>query len=396
VMSLGHCHPRLVAALRRQAELLTYTYRFSFANEPMTDLASLLREIAPMERAWAFFNSSGSESVESAIHLAILYWQLHGKPAKVDLISRYPSFHGSTLGALGLSGSLWRRAFETLIAQSALAQAPGADIRARRTPAAESAFALGELEAAILARGPERVAAVFIEPITAASGGALVPPDGYMEGVRALCDRHELLMICDETVTGLGRTGAWWGSDHWPARPDVATFAKGVTSGITPFSGMLVAGHVADVFERSAEGFPWGHTFSGNPLGCAVAAEAIRTIREEGLIEASATLGTRLRRGLERIAEASPHVGQVRGRGLLQALELVVDRASLEPLAGASYRLAALARERGLMVYASPAPLRERVIEAVLLAPPLVISEAEVDEVLARLADAVAALDAAS
>jgi len=392
VTSLGHCHPRLVETLRRQAGELTFTYRFSFSNEPMLELAELLREVAPMPGAWAFFNSSGSESVESAIHLAVLYWQHLGKPSKVGLVSRYPSFHGSTLGALGISGSLWRRAFELILEQAPVVPAPAADIRARRSPAEDLAFGLGALEDAIGSRGADTLAAVFLEPITGASGGAIVPPDGYLEGVRELCDRNELLLICDETITGFGRTGRFWASEHWGVAPDVVTFAKGVTSGVTPFSGMLVARDVADVFQGSADGFPWGHTFSGNPLGCAVAAEVVRTIREEGLVERSAVLGARLRRGLERIAAASPHVGAVRGRGLLQALELVRDRETLEPLEGGSYRLAALARERRLMIYACPAPLGRRVIEAVMLAPPLVISEDEVDVVLDRLADAVAAL----
>jgi len=280
VMSLGHCHPRLVETVRRQAAELSFTYRFSFSNEPMIELAGLLREVAPMERAWGFFNSSGSESVESAIHLAVLYWQHLGKPSKIELISRYPSYHGSTLGALGLSGSRWRQAFELILEKNAIAQAPGADIRARRGEADELAFGLEQVEEAIVSRGADHVAAVFLEPISGASAAAVVPPDGYLEGVRELCDRYGVLMICDETVTAFGRTGTWFAVDHWNVQPDIVTFAKGISSGMTPMSGMAVAGRVADVFASVPEGFPWGHTFSGNPLGCAVACEVIRTIRE--------------------------------------------------------------------------------------------------------------------
>jgi adenosylmethionine-8-amino-7-oxononanoate aminotransferase len=198
-------------------------------------------------------------------------------------------------------------------------------------------------------------------------------------------------MICDETITGFGRTGSWWGSNHWSAEPDIVTFAKGVTSGVTPFSGMAVTGDVADVFMAAPDGFPWGHTFSGNPLGCAIAAESIRTIRDDELVARARVLGDRLRAGLDAIAASSPHVGQVRGRGLLQALELVTDRNSLEPLAGASVRLSALAQARGLMIYACPTPLGRRVIEAVMLAPPLIVDARDVDEILERLGDAVRA-----
>jgi adenosylmethionine-8-amino-7-oxononanoate aminotransferase len=394
VMSLGHCHPRLVEAAKRQLDQLTFSYRFSFSNQPMADLSELIREIAPMEDASAFFNSSGSESIESAIHMAILYWRYLGKPGKVELISRYPSYHGSTLGALGLSSSRWSKPFELLLEKNAVAQVAGADIRARRSDEAECRFGLDQIEAAIASRGPERVAAVFLEPISGASAAAVVPPDGYIDGVRELCNRYGVLMICDETITGFGRTGEWWASSHWRGRPDIVTFAKGVTSGITPFSGMAVGGNVAEVFLARPEGFPWGHTFSGNPLGCAVAAEAIRTIRDEDLVTRGRTLGQRLRAGMDEIAAASQHIGQVRGMGLLQGMELVTDRDSLEPLAGASDRLAAFAKDRGMMIYSCPTPLGRRVIEAIMLAPPLIVDEADIDEILERLADSVRELDA--
>ncbi|MFL6288721.1 MAG: aspartate aminotransferase family protein [Actinomycetes bacterium] len=393
VMSLGHCHPRLVKAAQQQLEKLTFTYRFSFSNEPMIELAALIREIAPMERGWAFFNSSGSESIESAIHLALLYWQHVGKPNKTQLISRFPSFHGSTLGALGLSGSRWREGFDHVLEDNPVAQAPNADIRSGRTSEEEVTFGLKEIEDALLRRGPENVAALFLEPITGASTAAVVPPDGYLEGVRALCNQYEVLMICDETVTSFGRTGKWWAVDHWNVQPDIATFAKGVTSGVTPFSGLAMTGAIADVFSAAPEGFPYGHTYSGNPIGCAVAAEVIRTIQDDDLLSNSQQMGKRLRQGLDVIAERSPHIGQVRGRGLLQGLELVRDTETLAPLSGGSYMLQKLALERQMMIYSCPTPLSDLVIEAVMLAPPLTIDEHDVDEILNRLSDSVDQLD---
>ncbi|MFZ0323956.1 MAG: aspartate aminotransferase family protein [Actinomycetes bacterium] len=384
VTTLGHRHPRLVEAAHRQLDQLSFTYRFSFSNEPMLDLASLIREIAPMDNAWAFFNSSGSESIESAIHLALLYWQHLGQPLKTQVIGRYPSFHGSTFAALGLSGSKWRQSFESVLDDNAVAQAPCADIRSGRNDEEELSFGLAEIERAITGRGAERVAAVFLEPITGASAAAVVPPDGYLAGVKALCERHDVLLICDETITGFGRTGRWWAVDHWAVAPDLLTFAKGVTSGITPFSGLVVSQRLADVFNTSAQGFPYGHTFSGNPLGCAVAAETIRVIRDESLLDHGSLMGARLRAGLDELAATNSVVGQVRGKGLLQGVELVRDPDTREPLAGASARLTALALERGLLVYACPTPLGDRVVEAVLLAPPLVVTEDDIDEILGR------------
>ena len=389
VMSVGHCHPRLVEVLQRQAEQLTFTYRFSFSNEPMLELADLLRGVSPLPDSWAFFNSSGSESVESAINLACLYHRELGQPGRTGLVSRTPSYHGSTVGALGLSGTARRDDYEALLADCATAPTPGADIRARRTPAEECAHALAGLEAAILERGPETLGAVFLEPITGASGAALTPPDGYLQGVRALCDRHGLLMICDETITGFGRTGTWFGVEQWGVQPDVITFAKGVTSGMVPFSGLLAAGPVADVLMARPDGFPVGHTFSGYPLGCAVGAEMIRVIEDEGLLANAEAMGARLRVGVERIAAASPHVGDVRGRGLLVGIELVEDRDGLAPRAGATTRVVTAARERQLMIYGCATRTAAHVMEAVMLAPPLNVTEADVDLILERLEGAI-------
>ena len=390
VMSLGHCHPRLVEVVQRQVAELSFTYRFSFRNGPMLELAQELRGISPLADTWCFFNSSGSESVESAIQLALRYWQLRGHAGKTDLISRWPSFHGSTLGALSLSGSKWRAFYEPILAKHPVAPVPNADIRRRRPPAEEAAWAAGELEDEIMRRGAQSVAAFVIEPVTGASGAAIAPPPGYMAEVREICDRHDLLLVFDETITAFGRTGEWFAADHWPeARPDIITFAKGVTSGIVPFSGVLVSGPVAELFEQSPQGFPYGHTFSGYPLGCAVAAEAIRVIRDEDLVAESRRKGALLRAGLDGLE--SQRIGDVRGLGLLQGLELVTDRETLAPPPGAASRLVAACRERGLMIYSCPTPMGATTLEAVMLAPPLTITDAELDEVVAILGDALAA-----
>ena len=392
VMSLGHCHPRLVEVVQRQVAELSFTYRFSFRNGPMLELAQELRSISPLPDTWCFFNSSGSESVESAIQLALRYWQLRGHSGqdRPDLtLAVLPRLDARGALALGLQVALLLRADP---GQAPVAPVPNADIRRRRPPAEEAAWAAGELEDEIMRRGAQNVAAVVIEPVTGASGAAIAPPPGYMAQVRSICDRHELLLVFDETITAFGRTGEWFAADHWPeARPDIITFAKGVTSGIVPFSGVLVSGPVAELFEQSPQGFPYGHTFSGYPLGCAVAAEAIRVIRDEDLVAESRRKGALLRAGLDALAAASPRIGDVRGLGLLQGLELVTDRETLAPPPGAASRLVAACRERGLMIYSCPTPMGATTLEAVMLAPPLTIADAELDEVVAILGDAIAA-----
>ncbi|MDX6599797.1 MAG: hypothetical protein QOE87_3684, partial [Gaiellales bacterium] len=384
--------PRLVEVVQRQVAELSFTYRFSFRNGPMLELAEELRSVSPLADTWSFFNSSGSESVESAIQLALRYWQLRGKPGKTDLISRWPSFHGSTMGALSLSGSKWRGFYESVLAKHPVAPVPNADIRRRRPPAEESAWAARELEDAIARRGAQNVAAVVIEPVTGASGAAIAPPPGYIAELRRICDRNDVLLVFDETITAFGRTGEWFAACHWPdSVPDIITFAKGVTSGIVPFSGVLVSGAVAELLEQSPEGFPYGHTFSGYPLGCAVAAEAIRVIRDEDLVAESRRKGALLRQSLDTLAASAPQIGDVRGLGLLQGLELVADRETLAPSPGAAARLVKACRERGLMIYSCPTPLGASTIEAVMLAPPLTISDAELDEIVAILGDALTA-----
>ena len=305
VMSLGHCHPRLVEVVQRQVAELSFTYRFSFRNGPMLELAEELREHLAARRHLVLLQllRLGVRRVGDPARAALLA-AARASPGKTDLISRWPSFHGSTLGALSLSGSSWRGFYEPILAKHPVAPVPNADIRRRREPAAEERRGRSaSSRTRSRARGAQNVAAVVIEPVTGASGAAIAPPTGYIAELRRVCDRHDVLLVFDETITAFGRTGEWFAACHWPeATPDIITFAKGVTSGIVPFSGVLVSGAVAELFEQSPEGFPYGHTFSGYPLGCAVAAEAIRVIRDEDLVAESRRKGELLRARLDPLA----------------------------------------------------------------------------------------------
>jgi adenosylmethionine-8-amino-7-oxononanoate aminotransferase len=375
VMLLGHCHPRVVEALRAQAGDLTFTYRFSFRNEPMLDLAERIAARAPGDLEWCFFNSSGSEANESALHLAVLYWELLGRAGKVEFLSRVTSYHGSTMGALSLSGSRWRAPFELLLRKYAVV--PNSDT------AAEGAAAL---EAAILSRGAEHVAAFVVEPVTGSSGAAVPLPDGYLEAVREVCDRHEVLLIADEVITAFGRTGRWFAVEHWNALPDVITFGKGIGGGIVPLSGMVASRRLREVVESSPSGFSYGHTFSGNPLGCAVGSAVIDTIEEDGLVEAAEVRGARLRDRLEELRGRHAVMHALRGRGLLQGIELRAPDGSRFPAAaGVSGRVSAAAKQEGLMIYSCPTPVGTEQMDALMLAPPLILTDDEVDEIASRL-----------
>lgn len=374
-MPLGHCHPRLVETLRAQAGELAFTYRFSFRNQPMLDLAERVARVAPGDLEWCFFNSSGSEANESAIHLAVLYWELRGRAGKVEFLSRVTSFHGSTMGALSLSGSRWRAPFELLLRKYAVV--PNSET------AEEGAAAL---EAAILSRGADHVAAFVVEPVTGSSGAAMTLPDGYLQAVREVCDRHDVLLIADEVITAFGRTGRWFAVEHDGAVPDVITFGKGIGGGMIPLSGMVASRSIREVVEGAPNGFSYGHTFSGNPLGCAVGAAVIDVIEEEGLVEGAEARGARLRERLEELESRHPIVHSLRGRGLLQGIELRSPGGErFAASAGMCGRVAAEAKANGLMIYSCPTPIGIEQMDALMLAPPLVISDAEIDETAARL-----------
>jgi len=306
------------------------------------------------------------------------------KPAKIEFLSRVTSYHGSTLGALSLSGSRWRAPFESLLHKYAA------------VPNAETAEqGAAELEAAILSRGADHVAAFIVEPVTGSSGAAVDLPEGYLRAVREACDRHQVLLVADEVITGFGRTGRWFGVDHHGAVPDVITFGKGIGGGAVPLSGMVASRRIREVVGNAPNGFSYGHTFSGYPLGCAVGCAVIDTIEQDGLVAEAARKGDVLRAGLEQIAQRHPMMHALRGRGLLQGIELRHPQtgerfAASERISG---RVAAAAREHGVMIYSCPTPVLNQHMDAVMVAPPLIISDAELDEALAGVDAALAAVE---
>ncbi|HWG98140.1 MAG TPA: aspartate aminotransferase family protein [Pilimelia sp.] len=384
--NLGHAHPRLVAAIREQAERLC-TVAPQFANATRGELARLIVQRAPAGMRKVFFTNGGAEANEHAVRMARLHTGRH------KVLAMYRSYHGATNGSITLTGDPRRWANEPGMPGVVHFHGPypyrspfhSAD------PAQEAERALAHLADTFMLEGPHTVAAVLVETIVG-TNGVLVPPDGYLAGVRELCDRHGALLICDEVMVGFGRVGEWFAVNPTGVRPDLITFAKGVNSGYVPLGGVVISAEVADTFTDRV--YPGGLTYSGHPLACAAGVASIRVIEDDGILERVRRLGDRVvGPRLRELAARHPSVGDVRGRGLFWAVELVRDRATRQPLvpfnaAGAAAepvaRVVAACKERGVWPFAH--------MNRIHLAPPLVISE---EELRAGLDAVDAALDVA-
>ncbi|MDF9875741.1 aspartate aminotransferase family protein [Cellulosimicrobium cellulans] len=335
-LNLGHQHPRLVAALQAQAGRLA-TVGPTFANDVRGELARLVAERAPGartggatgdERRWrVFFTNGGADAVENAVRLA----RLHTGRAKV--LSAYRSYHGNTTTAISLTGDPRRWPNEVspdphvrhFLGPYAYRSAFGA-----HDDAEEGMRALDHLREVVQLEGPGTIAAILLETIVG-TNGVLIPPDGYLAGVRTLCDEHGILLVTDEVMVGFGRVGEWFAVDRWGVVPDLVTFAKGVNSGYVPLGGVVIGEHVARTFDDRV--FPGGLTYSGHPLACAVGVETVRTFEDDRILERVRTLGADvIGPRLREIAARHPSVGEVRGLGFFWAVELVRDQETREPL----------------------------------------------------------------
>ncbi len=324
-MNIGHQHPKLVAAIKEQADKLC-TVAPIFANDARSEAARLIAELAPGDLALVFFTNGGAEATENAVRLA----RLHTGRTKV--LTTYRSYHVATNGAITLTGDPRRWPSEPGMPgvvkfwgpypyRSAFHAADAAE---------ECARALEHLADVIMVEGASTIAAILLETVVG-TNGILVPPDGYLEGVRALCDEHGIVMIADEVMAGFGRCGEWFSVDRWAVTPDLITFAKGVNSGYIPLGGVVISRTIADTFAERP--YPGGLTYSGHPLACASAVASINIFKEEGVIEHARHLGTDvIGPELEKIAARHPSVGEVRGLGVFWAVELVKDKDTREPL----------------------------------------------------------------
>jgi len=384
-VSLGHGVRSVLDAMRDQAERACFVYRSHFTSTAAESLANTLTELAPPGISHAFFVNSGSEATELALRSAQQYWRDQGRPGKTHVLGRAISYHGMTMGALSMSGHPTRRAdYSNLLHTFAVAPPP---YPYRFPLSGTDAEGHGAMvwDRIIDQYGADKVAAIIVEPVVGAAGGALTPPIGYLRILRQICDRHDVLLIADEVITGMGRTGTWFACDHDGISPDMIATGKGMTSGYTPMGAVLFHERIISLFEATGKTVPFGHTFSANPLSAATCLAVVNYMRDKGVLENVVLRSKQLEAGLRGLARRFPWMADIRGRGLLWGFEFVTDPKTRTPpdaALNANLRFTEHCFRAGLIVYtAGIAPLNN----ATLLAPPLVITEEEMDDLLARL-----------
>ena len=388
VSNIGHSNPAVLDAMRAQMDKATFGYRLHFQCDAAEELAELTAARCPDDLNRVFFVSGGSEAVESAIKLARQYVLTQGQFQRYKVISRMPSYHGATLGALALTGYAPMTApFDPMMQAMPKIPAPRAylDGLDPDDPATGLHYAQ-MLEQEILDQGPETVMAFIIEPIGGASTGALVPPAGYMQRVREICDTYGVLLIHDEVMTGAGRTGKFLGAEHWDVVPDIIALSKGFGCGYAPLGAMIARDPIVEAV-LDAGGFIHGHTYAGNPLACAAGAAVIKEIDRMSLLQNATDQGESLRTHLQSLMQKYPLIGDVRGQGLLMAFELMADRqtkAALPKHLNAFNRLVEIAYQNGLIIYSR----RTRgglSGDHFLVCPPMIIDDAQMDELIGLL-----------
>ncbi len=389
-VNVGHGRRELADAAYAQMTSLEFASCYTGAsNVPAIELAGKILEHAYPNMRAVFFTSGGAESNESAFKTARFYWKVKGKPDKVKFIARTHAYHGITLAAMSATGlpQYWKM-FEPRVPGFSHAPAPYPYRYDGNPPYDEvGRLAAEALEQEILAQDPETVAAVIGEPIQGA-GGVIVPPPDYWPRVRAICDRYQVLLIADEVITGYCRTGRWFAMDHWGVRPDIVSFAKGVTSGYFPLGGIMVSADIHEAILTVKPEDRWMHayTYSGHPTGCAIGVANLAIMERERLAERAAAAGARLFEKLKTLYEL-PEVGDVRGGlGLLAAVEMTADRktrADFPPEWRVGDRVRAEAKARGLIT--------RSVRDVICLAPPLVVTDEEIDRIVAVLREAIPA-----
>jgi adenosylmethionine-8-amino-7-oxononanoate aminotransferase len=395
VVGIGHGRESVARVMADQAARLAYAHGTAFTSEPLEAYAAALAPHLPLDEPALYPVAGGSEAMESALKLVRAYHAARGDSERWIVIARWGSYHGNTLGALDLSGrKLLRRPYESWLGRFRHVSAaypyrsgePGADALGDADELA------AELDRAIDAAGPGTVAAFVAEPIVGATLAAAVPPEGYWPAIAEVCRRHGVLLVADEVMTGFGRTGTWFGMNHWGIRPDIVVGAKGATSGYFPFGFVATSGAIRDVVVVDGGGFVHGFTYSHHVVGAAVAGEVLRILEAEALVEASATKGERLQGLLRDRLASHPNVGEIRGRGLLIGLELVADRELRTPFPRAervTESVVRTAREAGLLLYPSTGLADGTNGDGIVLGPPFVVTEPELVAIADGLAESI-------
>ncbi|KQY13746.1 aspartate aminotransferase family protein [Rhizobium sp. Root482] len=391
VSNIGHGNRHVIEAMKRQMEKASFAYRLHFENEPAEELARELAARMPGDLDRIFFVSGGSEAVESAIKLARQWAVAIGQPKRWKVISRFPSYHGGTMGALGVTGDLaLTESFAPQIQAMPAIPAPTAYRDRDNLSMEERGLRYADmLEEKILAEGPESVVAFIMEPIGGAATAALVPPDSYFPRIREICDRYGILLIHDEVMTGAARTGRYLGGDHWNCRPDIVTLSKGIGSGYAALGAMAASAKlVKPVLDMG--GFQHGYTYAGNPLACAAGRAVLQEMGRLGCEANAAAMGDLLKSELEALSKRFPFIAGVRGKGLLIGCDLVADPVTFEPLPkerATNQRLLDIAYDKGLILYSRRIRGDGAELDNLILAPPLIVTAEQVGEIVSILGD---------
>ncbi|WP_068110914.1 aspartate aminotransferase family protein [Tropicimonas marinistellae] len=397
VSCLGHGDPEIIGAIKEQLDALAFAHTGFFTSQPAEELADLLVANAPSGLDRVYLVSGGSEATEAAIKLARQYWVEMGEPQRGKLIARKQSYHGNTIGALSAGGNEWRRAqFGPLLLDMSHID-PCYEYRLRLDGESLEDYgrrAADALEAEILRLGPENVMGFMAEPVVGATAGALTPAPGYFKRIREICDQYGILLILDEVMCGMGRTGTLFACEQDGVSPDIACIAKGLGAGYQPIGAMLCTAEIYDALENGSGFFQHGHTYMGHPTAAAAGRAVIGAILGRELLPRITAQGDKL---AERLAERfgqHPHVGDLRGRGLFRGIELVQDRETKQPFdpkKGVAGKIKKAAFEAGLICYPMSGTIDGRQGDHVLLAPPFIIEDTQLDELVDKLEPAIEA-----
>lgn len=395
VSCLGHQHPQVVAAMHAQLDQLSYAHTSFFTSDAAEALGDELMAHAPPGLSHAYLVSGGSEAVEAALKMARQYYVEIGQPQRRHFIARRQSYHGNTLGALAVGGNAWRRAqFAPILIDSAYID-PCYAYRYRASHESLQEYGLrsaNALEAKIAELGAENVIAFVAETVVGATLGAVPPAPGYLRRIREICDRHDILLILDEVMCGMGRTGSLHACTQEGVAPDLLTIAKGLGGGYAPIGATLVGAKIFDSFAKGSGLFQHGHTYVGHPLACAAALSVQRVIREQDLLSNVQARGRQLEAALRERFASHPAIGDIRGRGLFWGLELVADRTHKTPFDPARRlhtQIRAEAMARDLMVYPMGGTIDGHLGDHILLAPPFIVDATTIETIVERLGDAV-------
>lgn len=402
VSCLGHSNQRVIDAIKRQVQQLPYAHTSFFTTDAAEELADRLVAAAPAGLEHVYFVSGGSEAIEAALKLARQYFVEKGEPQRRHFIARRQSYHGNTLGALAIGGNAWRREPFLPLLIEAHHVSPCYAYREQRADETEEAFAqrlADELEGRIVELGAENVAAFVAETVVGATAGAVPPVRTYLKKIRAVCDKYGVLLILDEIMSGMGRTGYLFACEEDGVAPDLLTIAKGLGAGYQPIGATLVSDRIYRTIVDGSGFFQHGHTYLGHASACSAALEVQRVIAEDNLLDNVRARGEQLRAALRARYGAHPHVGDVRGRGLFVGVELVRDRdskATFDPALKLHATIKREAMQRGLMVYPMGGTIDGRHGDHILIAPPFICTAQQIDAIVERLSDAIDAALAAA